>query len=235
MKHYAYLNARDAFVNLIDSVLNYGDNITVRGMPTKELTSMLITILKPEQRCILLKHRNDDIIAKCAEFLWMFNGQDDIASLSKYLPRAADYSDNGHTWRGAYGPRMRHWAGDTEMIDQVKYVIDLLCRDPESRQAVISIWDPFIDTRPGKDIPCNISMQFMIRDGMLHMNLFQRSCDLMWGYSSVDVFNWCTLLELIAFWVNVRVGTFNHFIGSLHIYEKHWERAKKIYVGKSVV
>src|SRR5699024_1776026 len=101
--------------------------------------------------------------------------RDDIKSLERYLPRARDFSDDGETWRGAYGPRIRN---------QIPYVARVLTEQPDSRQAVISIYNPAVDSTsvPVLDRPCNLALQFLLRGGELHCNVFLRSNDAIWGY-----------------------------------------------------
>lgn len=213
------------------TIVSSAEEIVVRGSATKEVTSILVDVNDPVKRCYYLPHRRDNIAAKCAEFLWMFSGRDDIGWLSFYLPRAPQWSDDGNVWRGAYGPRLRnHYS-----VDQIRYVVELLNKDPNSRQAIINIWSPTIDTNPGKDIPCNIALQFLIRNGKLDVNIMQRSCDVIWGYSGVDTFNWSVLQEMIAFWTHTKVGLFHHFIGSLHLYDRHYEVANDILGNVSVM
>lgn len=224
-------NATYALAYGLNKILNDGDDVTVRDMKTKELLSVSLKILKPEERCFVIPKRNDNIFAKIAETLWMLAGRNDIEWLSYYLPRAPQFADDGKYWRGAYGPRLRGWLEYDGLvaIDQLQYVIDLLRKDPLSRQAVISIWDPGIDTTPGKDIPCNNWLHFLIRDKKLHMNVAQRSSDILWGFSGIDTFSWSVLHQMMAFWTGTEVGTLNYFISSWHLYEQHWKRGKDIF------
>lgn len=229
-----YVNSTEAFVSLLSDIIDYGDEIEVRGQYTTEFMGIPIRLLKPRERCYVLPHRNDNIFAKIAETLWIMDGRNDIDWLTHYLPRAPEFSDDGKTWRGGYGPRLRRWGG---YMDQVKNVVDLLIEDPQTRRAVISIWNPLEDMNPSKDIPCNNWLHFMIRDGKLHLSVAQRSCDILWGYSGIDTFSWSILQEMIAHWVGVDVGTFTHYIPSLHLYDKHNIRAQKIvssYPGTSI-
>jgi thymidylate synthase len=60
----------------------------------------------------VLPGRNNNVFAQLAETAWVLAGRNDLAFLGHYLPRVADFSDDGRTWRGAYGPRIRRWGGD---------------------------------------------------------------------------------------------------------------------------
>jgi thymidylate synthase len=220
----SYENFTDAFLNDIYSIIHYGNDVEVRGNKTRELTARLIKIENPRERVICVPVRNNNIFATIAETLWILAGRNDIEFLSKYLPRAKDFSDDGLVWRAGYGKRIRNYHG----IDQLKNVIELLRSDPSSRQAVISIFDPTEDFQKSKDIPCTNWLHFMIRDGKLNMTVVVRSNDIMWGASGINWFEWSVLQELVAFNTNTQVGEMNYFADSFHLYERHFKRAETI-------
>lgn len=223
-----YTSIINAFVDELSVVMNHGQEITVRDMTTKELCYSQFTILNPWQRCLAYPTRKDNIFAKVAETLWMIDGRDDIEWLSFYLPRAPQWSDDGETWRGAYGPRIRNWMDSGEHIDQVAYAVDLLNSDRYSRQATINIWNPYIDTIPGKDIPCNNWIHFLGRGGKMNMAVAQRSSDAVWGLSGIDLFSWSVLLQMVSHWTGHFIGVLSYFIASLHVYDRHWDTAMEI-------
>jgi thymidylate synthase len=240
-----YNNATEALVLLASKILREGDEVQSRNGMTKEITDNLITIDNPTQRCYILPHRNDSIFAKIAETMWVLSGRNDVAWLSKYLPRAIDYSDDGKTWRAGYGQRLRNWeftrGSFTYVVDQLQECYTVLTDDPTSRRAVASIFDPVHDywldgsqsMMRAKDVPCNDWLHFYIRNGALNLNIAQRSSDLMWGFSGINTFEFSVIQEAMASWLNVKVGELNYFISSLHLYEKHWERAQKMVQGFS--
>jgi thymidylate synthase len=200
----------------------------------KELLNAQIVLTDPQRREILSLNRKANVFAQIAETMWVLAGRNDIEWLSAYLPRAKDYSDDGKTWRGGYGPRLRGWPsshdgrGQGQPIDQLAHVVDLLREDPLSRRAVIAIYDPRTDVWSGKDIPCNDFLQFQSRLGALHLTVTVRSNDAMWGWSGINAFEWSTLQEIVASMLGVTVGTLTFNIGSLHLYDKHWDKASRI-------
>jgi thymidylate synthase len=222
----AYRNAAAAFIFELSEIRRAGSSVIVRGNETKELLARTVRIERPTERCITVPERRNDIAAAVAESMWVIAGRNDLAFLSQYLPRAADFSDDGGlTWRAGYGPRLRNWEG----VDQIAEVLSLLRRDPESRRAVIGLYDPARDfVQKTNDIPCNNWLHFLIRDGRLEMNIVVRSNDVLWGFSGINTFEWSVLHEMMAFWLGVEVGDENFFISSLHLYERHYARADKI-------
>lgn len=223
-----YLTVNDALPDLAQHVLN-GDELGSRkGERVLERLHQQITLTEPWDRYPRLRLRKASLPAQIAETMWILAGRNDVEWLSYYLPRAAEFSDDGETWRGGYGPRLRRFAGTGEDIDQLAHVVDVLRADPTSRRAVFSIYDAGVDTKPGKDIPCNDIITFQSRLGELHAHVFVRSNDLMWGWSGINAFEWSVLQEVIAGILGIEVGTLTFSISSLHAYDRHWSKLRRI-------
>jgi thymidylate synthase len=125
---------------------------------------------------------------------------------------------------GAYGPRLRRWHGTT---DQLAQALDALSRDPDSRRAVIQLYDPEADTRGHKDVPCTLGYRFFLRDGRLHMHTTMRSQDLWLGFC-YDIFAATTLHELLAGWLGAQLGSYVLCVDSLHLYAADIPRAQRL-------
>lgn len=222
---YNFTNVNDALPRLLGDLQSLGDEVGSRlGERTLEMTQVGITLDKPWQREIVLPERKASIAAQIAETMWVLSGRSDIGWLSNYLPRAADFSDDGETWRAGYGPRLRNYNG----TDQIAYIVDLLQRSPGSRQAVATIWDPTVDSTPGKDLACNNWLHFLARRGKINLLVGIRSNDAMWGWSGINAFEWSALLEIVAGMIGHEVGTLSFAVGSFHLYDRHWEKARHI-------
>lgn len=145
------------------------------------------------------------------EALWILEGRNDVPSIARYNKRIARYSDDGETFFGAYGPRIHA---------QLGYVVNKLAEDPSSRQAVINIWrenPPYT-----KDVPCTISLVFMIRQGLLHLHVYMRSSDA-WLGVPYDWFNYAMVatqvaLRLRACGTQVKLGLCFWTAASGHLY-----------------
>lgn len=226
-----YENVTSAFVDLGAQLLTKPEQSSRVGT-TREMLMTNITIKNPQQRCYVLPHRNDNIFAKIAETCWVMAGRSDIAFLSKYLPRASEFSDDGKVWRAGYGTRMRHY-GHTD-VDQLANIVAMLQADRYTRRAVMSFWNPEEDYGgTSVDYPCNDFIQAIIRKDKygvdtLYMTIAQRSSDLLWGFSGINTFEFATLQILLAHWLSCAIGTLTYNITSLHIYEKHYKRLDNI-------
>ena len=221
-----YLTVNDALPDLARHVLD-GDELGSRkGERVLERLHQQITLTEPWDRYPRLGLRKASLPAQIAETMWILAGRNDVEWLSYYLPRAAEFSDDGETWRGGYGPRLRRFGANG--VDQLAHVVDVLRADPTSRRAVFSIYDADIDTKPGKDIPCNDIITFQSRLGELHAHVFVRSNDLMWGWSGINAFEWSVLQEVVAGILGIEVGTLTFSISSLHAYDRHWGKLRRI-------
>jgi thymidylate synthase len=147
-------------------------------------------------------------------------------------------SDLKHDLGPLYGFQWRHFGAaypgpigiDTtgELIggvDQLKNVIELLKRDPNSRRAVVSAWNP-MDLPAMALEPCHVLYQFRVLDGKLSMVWFQRSIDTMLGLP-FNIASYALLLHLVAKSTGYAEGKLKGFLGDTHIYVNHLEGAKE--------
>ncbi len=225
-------------------VLEYGRLVTVRGKLTKELHPAFIEIKHPLKRTLLYPYRGNNPFQTLFETLWVLGAKDNsIKYLQKFLPRAPNYSDDGLRWRAGYPERIRAYGNKTK-VDQLTYVYEKLKADPETRQAIISFWNPAEDCfgeccedsnkkelKTSLDFPCSQNLQFLIRDGKLDCTFFIRSNDVIFGMTSINFYEFSVIQEILAYFLNVKVGSFYYFVNSLHLYEEHFEKAEKLVYG----
>jgi thymidylate synthase len=216
-----YRNVVEAFIGELAEVRARGEYVSVRGRNTQELLGRSIKLERPWERCVTVPGRRNDIVATIAETMWVLAGRNDLDFLSLYLPRAIDFSDDGETWRGAYGPRLRDWNG----VDQLSEVLRILRSEPHSRQGVMTLFDPDRDFVASRDIPCNNWLHFLVRDGRLEMFVTIRSNDAWWGFSGINTFEWSILQTLMAHWLGVDIGSVTFFVSSFHLYSEFFEKA----------
>ncbi|WP_193312748.1 thymidylate synthase [Georgenia subflava] len=228
-----------AFLGMLARLFADGETVNSRNGATTELAAQTLTIERPTERFLHTPGRNNNPFAAIAETMWVLAGHNDLAYLTPYLKRAPDYSDDGGTtWRAGYGPRLRNWNG----VDQIAQARSLLHASPNSRRAVMSLFDPERDFQNSADVPCNNWLHFLVRNGHLDLNVVARSTDIWFGFSAINAFEWSVLLEMMARWLQLEVGTLTFFTSSLHLYAQHEDRARELlsrasdtseYIGKS--
>lgn len=244
-----YKNVKEALLRELARLTVYGHEVTVRGSTTMELLHESFSIEEPADRLMCVKHRNGNPFAQIAETLWVLAGRNDLDWLERYIPQCKKWSDDGKTWRAAYGPRLRYWGhrwhhykvdGTTskvelETVDQLAEVVNKLRQEPYTRQAIISIWDPAQDWVEGsRDYPCNNWLHFLQRDGQVHLNVAVRSNDAIFGFSHVDFFCWSVLQQIVAHLTGFEVGQMTWNASSFHIYERHYDKAQQIVYDNSI-
>ena len=107
--------------------------------------------------------------------------------------------------------------------ERITFIIDELREHPHSRQLWLPVWYPVDAKRRGKRrVPCSLGYWFVQREGRLHISYIMRSCDFATHYAN-DVALASMLLQFVARKTELEVGTFTHFIGSLHVYAKDVE------------
>jgi len=189
----------------------------IRIVPTKgaarEIYGVLLKLSSPRVR--LSRTESRGILFSClGELLWILSGSNALGFITHYIADYKKSSDDGLTIFGAYGPRMF----GRRPNDQLSRVISSLRNKPDSRQAVVQLFDRSDTLKPHKDIPCTCTLQFVVRDNRLHMLTSMRSNDAWLGLPH-DVFAFTMIQELVARSLGIELGEYRHAVGSLHLYE----------------
>jgi thymidylate synthase len=184
-----------------------------------EETGVLLELKNPRARLSRTESRGK-IFSCLGELLWYLSGTNDLAFISYYIPRYTEDSEDKKTIYGGYGPRLFRKRGQ----DQVANVTRLLQEHPDSRRAVIQLFDSDDLANSHKEIPCTCVLQFILRKNRLHMLTSMRSNDAYLGLPH-DVFCFTMIQEILARSLSVELGTYKHFVGSLHLYEKNFQGA----------
>jgi thymidylate synthase len=190
------------------------------GSRTMEIVDAHLKVTNPRDRIVGNRGRKMNLVFGMAEWLAMMFDEDSLSYFERYISTYGAYSTDGNKIDGSYGPRLH------EFGDQIEAVVKLLNRRLTSRQAIMSIYsgrDLF--GYGGKNTPCTVSLQFLVRNNHLDMITTMRSNDLVWGLT-YDLFCFTLFQEYIANKLvshRVQLGTYYHNAGSLHIYERDWD------------
>jgi thymidylate synthase len=207
-----FKNAREAFVYFYNEI---NDNGIVFG-DTKALFNVGFTLERPQQKNInvLNPNRNFNLQYAEAEWQWYLSGDPSIDKLGEINgsipPIWETMADSDRKVRSNYG-----W--QWERNHQLDKVVAMLKTNPETRQAVISIYDGKEISTYSKDTPCTYAVQFTVLDNKLHMAVLMRSNDLWFGFCN-DQYCFASLQELVAERLCIELGTYYHFAHNLHLY-----------------
>jgi thymidylate synthase len=185
-----------AWVNVAERILDEGKAASYYGLPIVELAHVVLDIAAPDS--------DDPIIAEHGDperLAWMRANFTDYARVA-----ALDNADS-------YATRLYDYARTGR--DQIAWVIERLRRDPLSRSATITTFQPLTDTTY---IPCVSVLDFWIPDGALEVVVYAHSIDFgTKGYGN--------LVELaivqgrVASALNAPVGRLVLTVKSAHIYQ----------------
>ena len=207
----------------------YGELQESRNGSTHEFIEPVATVYEsPQERVLFSPARDANPFFHLFEALWMLAGRNDVKFPASLVKRMADYSDDGVRAQGAYGYRWRK----AFYMDQVAFIVEHLKKKPDSRRAVLAMWDPGLDVLgcadpkvgrtvggiDSKDIPCNTHAYFKIRNDKLNMTVCCRSNDMLWGAYGANVVHFSMLQEYIAGKLGRPVGVYTQVSDSLHVY-----------------
>jgi thymidylate synthase len=228
------------WADLLDDILTNGERSSPRGLATRELRQRTVRV--DATRPVLLNQaRKLSYRFMAAEAYWILSGDDTVAGIAPWNENIRQFSDDGVTFFGAYGPRI---------VASLGYVVDTLARDPASRQAGFTLWRP--DPPFTKDVPCTVALFFRNREvlgpappelggppGMkvgwteLDVHAFMRSSDA-WLGLPYDAFTFCAvgwsvIAELSARdpGATIRPGSLYLTAASSHLYESDVERTRE--------
>lgn len=209
----------DLLAKVYRPLLTRGNRIDPTKGPAQEIFGVLLKLSAPRLR--LSRTESRGMLFSClGELLWILAGSNALDFIQYYIRGYAQSSDDEKTIHGAYGPRIR----GQHPNNQLERVISSLKDKPDSRQAVVQLFDHHDTLEYHSDIPCTCTLQFVIRDRRLHMLTSMRSNDAWLGLPH-DVFTFTMIQELVARSLGVELGEYRHAIGSLHLYERDNKKA----------
>jgi thymidylate synthase len=209
----------NGYVDLVQHVLRHGKEVAPRGQKTLEIEDAIIRIDDVYNTLPMNVKRKAVPGIGAVEACQLLSGTSFPDLVMMVGPQFKNYAEDNGVFHGAYGPRTN---------GQYHAVIERLKNDPDSRQAVVTIWNPQYDLQWNKrDYPCTILHQFRIRDNKLNMSVYMRSNDV-WLGAAYDFFQFTRVQIAMASVLGIEPGKYAHHVGSLHIYEQHYGVAEEL-------
>lgn len=148
-----------------------------------------------------------------------------------------DVSSNNGQINSNYGWCVFHPDNGSEGKSQFEHVVETLNGHKQSRQALIIYTRPTMHTdskRDGmSDFLCTISNQFFIRNNKLHMIYNMKGQDGVFGI--YHNYPWSVFVyqkmykKLKQTYPELEYGFIKFFVGSFHIYERHFKKLQKLF------
>lgn len=213
--------AEIAWKRLVHKIITHGTQSSPRGLMTYELLGEK-TEVDMKYPVVINPTRKLGYRFMAAEAAWILSGDNRVATIQPYSKEIENFSDDGLFFFGAYGVQFR---------EQLRHVLRALEIDQDSRQAVITLWRPNPPTT--KDVPCTISLHWMIRGGELHCFADMRSSDV-WLGVPYDWFNFTMMTAYVLLLYRERtgnsldLGTLHFYAHSQHLYDKNHRDASNL-------
>jgi thymidylate synthase len=210
-----YKNATDAFELLFSDINSNGESFA----GTKAKFNVSFTLQDVSNKTVTTPQRkfNEDYAEY--EWNWYLKGDRDASEIAErakiwkqmMVEGTTEVNSNyGYFWNKNY---------------QLSRVIQELKTNKETRRAIVVHYDINELDRYKHDTPCNDVLNFYIKDDKLHLTVFARSIDLVFGFCN-DQYTFAKLMEMVAFQLDIPVGEMHWMVTNLHIYPRHYDMLK---------
>jgi thymidylate synthase len=186
----------EAWLGVARLIMKHGTASTYDGLAMREVLMTTIVVNSP---------RTSDVIV------------DQYADPERLAWMRANFHDFGEVTElgdaDSYATRLHNYAGSG--LDQLHWVSERLRRDPLSRSAVITTFQPLSDT---SYIPCVSLLDFYLVDDSLHLVVYAHSIDFgAKGYA--NLLELAVIQHQVAAELEQPVGSLTMIVKSSHVYE----------------
>lgn len=159
------------------------------------------------------------------ELLWFIRGETNIAYLKDNGVRIwNEWADDNGDLGPVYGSQWRRWRGADGEIDQLANVVEEIRNNPQSRRLIVSAWNAGEIDKMALP-PCHLLFQFVVLNGSLNCQMYQRSADLFLGVP-FNIASYALLTHLVAEVTGLQPGELVITFGDAHLYVNHIEQAR---------
>ena len=158
----------------------------------------------------------------------------DVFSMDEFIDEIKNNDEFAKKWGELgpiYGKQWREWTvsedtsydGKYVWVDQIKYLIQQLKENPDSRRLMVSAWN--VGELDDMVLPpCHYGFQCYVADGKLSLMWNQRSVDTFLGLP-FNIASYGTLLLLLCEETGYEHGELVGNLGDTHLYSNHIEQA----------
>lgn len=222
MRTIAARNVNRAFTRAMNILTHDGVPQQTRNGPVLAMDApFACTYYRPWERVLFNKGRRANPFFHLFESFWMLGGRNDATWLDTYVHDfSARFAEPTGLLHGAYGYRWRSHFG----YDQIDDCVKLLCADQDTRQVVLTMWDPGEDLGTQvADRPCNTHIYFRVQQPgeqpVLGMTVCNRSNDAVWGMFGANAVHMSVLHEYMAWRTDYAQGSYVQISNNLHLYQ----------------
>jgi thymidylate synthase len=208
-----YKNATDAFELLFSDINSNGESFA----GTKAKFNVSFTLMDPSDKVITTPERKFNADYANFEFDWYLKGDRD----------ASEIAERAKIWKQMMVPGTSNVVSNYGYFwnynDQLNRTIKEIKNNKETRRAIIVHYNLDELDLYKYDTPCNVALNFYIKDDKLHLTVFARSIDLWYGFGN-DQYCFAKLMEKVSNETNYKIGQMHWHITNIHLYERHWNK-----------
>ena len=214
-----------SYLDMLRLIMTYGTTIRPRGLECKEIGDLQI-VINPMFPFTTFLHRNYLVDYFKHEMLWKLTANKYDKSIQQYARMWKEIINPDNTYNSNYG---QYWFGPSGY--NIWDAVSELLRDPESRKAVIPMYNVSHTAPHVVDTVCTEAVGFRVRNNELHMSVHMRSSDAIFGLST-DIPTFACLYRLVLGLLQPNIpledGTITITAMSSHIYSRHYDMVAKI-------
>jgi len=219
-----YKNLHELFFTELKNITYFGNKVKSNNNKQTEVLFRSFELIDPTNINIEFSSRKFNINYAVMEFLWYISKNKNVKNIGKCANIWLKIKDKNNEVESNYGTFL--------LGEQWDWIKKELKNDKDSRRCTIVINQPYHKNKNKLDIPCTQYIQIFIRDNKLHLGVNMRSNDIIYGLCN-DIFNFCLfqqliLNELLEIYPDLKLGSYFHNAGSLHLYEIHYKMRDKI-------
>lgn len=236
-RHFEHETTHKAYAHVLHDVMRTPDYICApRGQCSREVVDYSFTVERPTGAPIVTQDDARNAVIKrytAAEFDLYARGERQVSEWSKIAKMWERMDDGSGNIGSAYGWLLWYERSTPEGMTQWQWCRNRLVHDPETRQAVFTLFRPLTQRTDNPDVTCTLHGQFLLRDGALRLSVAMRSNDVVTGLV-YDMPWFCHVQAKMAQVLGAKVGPYTHRAGSMHIYSRDIARAEAMLWGKTI-
>lgn len=218
------MQANEVFRAIINDIEVLGETSQPREMKVNELT-IDQRVFDPTQTIANFNSRKFNWKYFAGELAWYLNKDRDVDYIGQFSGFWSTLTNPGSN-------EINSNYGSLLFGDQLKWVVDSLKADKNTRQAIAFLNQPKFQFKGNKDFVCTMYLNFFIRDNKLNMKVQMRSNDVFYGLT-FDAPFFSFIQQHVRLWLletypELELGNYYHCADNIHFYERHFELADKI-------
>lgn len=179
----------------------------------REILNLTVVVSNPEDDY-------DKPIDIMSQFDWVYPSKEELSSIIMNKEESAAFEFT-------YGSRIYNFRGKNQISD---FIIPLLKKDPSSRRAIITLYDPAKDSNViSKNIPSLMFIHFKIIEKRLDLTCYIRSNDFFIGWPG-NIYQLFALHKFVSEQLSLELGSLTTISSSAHIFHEHFDVIQRILV-----